>query len=831
MKSDLKKYLFFIIFGLNFFYGQIQLSGYITDESGVPAEEIVVYCKENTSIRTRSDKNGYYVLTLPSQTVLTIVFQGINFQTSEKKIITDEEKNIHYHPVLISKNTLQEIEISGSQNRMSENINLNARIFKQLPTPTGNIEDLIKTQIGVSSRSELSSGYSVRGGNFDENLIYVNDIEIYRPFLVRSGQQEGLSFANPAMVGNMEFSAGGFEARYGDKLSSVLDIHYRRPYRFASQASAGLQGGNLQAEGVSSNHLFSWNVGARYRTTRSLLRRMDTKGQYNPSAGDLQGFFTFLFSEKWTLELLGNANFNRFEVMPETRETNFGTVNNALRLTVYMGGREIMQYLTLTGASSLIYKPRNNWRIKWIQSVYNTREEERYTVLGQYLIDQLEADLGKPNFGQVAFNRGVGSFLNNGRNELRANVLAEEIKSFHVFDKKEIFWGIRWQAESIQDRMNEWRLIDSADYSVPYNPNEIVLNDVIKAKNKMFSQRIMAYVQLKNSLLLIDSSELSFHVGLRTHYWSWNGQTVFSPRGGVSWKPKWKKDWIFRLSGGLYHQPPFYREIRNIKGRIENDVKAQMSYHTVLSADHVYTMWNRPFKLLLSAYYKDLNALNPYEIDNVRIRYFANNRATGYATGFDMRINGEFVKGVESWANIGILKTMEYSPDNIHYERYNKLGQKIIKGYTFDQIAVDSIRIDPGYIPRPSDQRVTFSMFFQDYIPQFPWCKFNLTVIFGTGLPFGPPNHLRYQQVFRMPPYRRVDAGFAFNLLKEGRIPNQKNIINKVKDAWLFIEVFNLLDIENTVSYNWVQDVTGSKLAVPNYLTGRVFNVRLSWNI
>ncbi|MCX8081662.1 MAG: TonB-dependent receptor [Bacteroidia bacterium] len=830
MKKSFLKYFFLSSFCLFKIYSQCNISGNITDESGYNIEQVLVVCKEIPSLQTFSDKNGNYSLTVPTNTVITLVFQSVNHHGIEKKFVIENEKNLFYHPVMYSKSLLSEVEVTGMQNRMSESINLNAKIFNHLPTPTGNIEDLIKTQIGVSSRNELSSGYSVRGGNFDENLIYVNDIEIYRPFLVRSGQQEGLSFANPAMVGQMEFSAGGFEARYGDKLSSVLDIQYRRPYKFASQGSAGFQGGMLQAEGISANHLFSWNVGARYRSTRSLVRKMDTKGQYNPSAGDVQGFFTFLFSEEWSLELLGNANFNRFEVMPQTRETNFGTVNNALRLTVFMGGRELMQYLTLTGASSLIFKPNANTRIKWIQSVYNTREEERYTVLGQYFIDQLEADLGKPNFGQVAFNRGVGSFLNNGRNTLNANVWSEEIKAFHVYNKKEIFWGLRWQMEKISDRMNEWRLLDSADFSIPWSPNEIILNDVIKAKNNVISQRVMAYGQFKNHFVLSDSSELSLHAGIRTHYWTWNRQTVVSPRAGISWKPKWKKDWIFRLSGGLYHQPPFYREIRNIKGNISKDVKAQLSYHAVLSADYVYTMWKRPFKLLMSAYYKHLAQVNPYEIDNVRIRYFANNRSTGYATGFDLRVNGEFVKGVESWMNIGILQTMEYSIDNVYYERYNKFGQKIIKGYTFDQVAVDSVRIDPGYIPRPSDQRINFSMFFQDYIPQFPWCKFNLTIIFGTGLPFGPPNHLRYQQVFRMPPYRRVDAGFAFNLLKENRAIKTKNITNKIKEAWLFVEVFNLLDIENTVSYNWVQDVTGSKLAVPNYLTGRVFNVRLSWN-
>jgi hypothetical protein len=831
MKLKFSKFFFIFIsfFICTNIFSQCRITGYITDENGQSLESVIVFCKEISGQKTLSDKNGYYSLELPCSSTLTVVFQYINYKKVEKTFFIDGVES--FHPVLESQNVLNEITITDEKGRQTENIILNAKVFNQLPTPTGNIEDLVKTQIGVSSRSELSSGYSVRGGNFDENLIYVNDIEIYRPFLARSGQQEGLSFAHPAMVGKMEFSAGGFEARYGDKLSSVLDITYRRPYRFASQGYAGLQGGSLQAEGVSSNHLFSWNIGARYRSTAYLLRTLNTKGQYNPSAGDIQGFFTFLLSEKWSVELLGNLNYNRLLVVPASRETKFGTVNNALRLYVAFGGREIMEYLTNTGAMSVIYQPHSRWRIKWIQSVYHTMEDERFSVLGAYSIDQLEADLGKPNFGQVAFNRGVGEFLNNGRNSLRATVWNEEIKSFHVLDKQqEVFWGLRFQMENILDKMNEYKIIDSAGYSIPFDPNEIRLNNVVKSKNEIQSYRMMGYVQFKDENFLSDSTEWGYHIGIRSQFWTWNQQLTVSPRGGIFIHPNWKRNWTFRLSGGVYHQPPFYREIRNIQGKVVPGVRAQVSYHTVLSGDYIFNMWNRPFKLTISAYYKFLQELNPYEIDDIRIRYFANNRARGFARGIDVRINGEFVKGVESWANIGILNTMEYSPDNIHYDYYNKYGQKIIKGYTFDQMAVDSVRIDPGFIPRPSDQLLNFSMFFQDYIPQFPWCKLNLTLIFGTPLPFGPPTHLRYQQIFRMPPYRRVDAGFAFNILKENRVYKHKNFFNKVKDMWLFVEMFNMLDIENTVSYIWVQDVTGAMLAVPNYLTGRVINVRLSWN-
>jgi len=720
------------------------------------------------------------------------------------------------------------IEVTDINERGKPFTPIDPQVYNQLPSNTMNIEDLIKTQMGVSSNNELSSGYSVRGGNFDENLVYVNDIEVYRPFLVRSGQQEGLSFANPNMVSKIDFSAGGFEARYGDKLSSVLDITYRKPLKFQGNASASFLGGNIQLEGISKNRLIAWSIGTRYRSNVYLLKSLDTRGEYRPSALDVQTFLTFDVNPKLKFEFLGNIANNKYLVIPTNRETNFGTVNQALRLTVYFDGQELMEYTTFMAGLSTTYRPNSKTKLKFITSAYRANEQEVYTVQGQYYIDQLEADLGKPTFGQVAFNRGIGTFINNGRNYLTANVFNFEHKGNRVInDNNQLLWGARYGIEQINDKLSEWRAIDSAGFLVPYSPTEVNLSDVYKTKTYLPSSRSQAFTQYNFNTLLNDSSHLSFTAGVRGNYWTVNNQLVVSPRVTIAYKPNWKRDWLFKLSGGLYYQPPFYRELRNINGQVNKNVKAQQSIHIVFTSDYVFKLWERRFKLVMSGYYKQLSSIIPYEVDNVRIRYFANNNTKGYATGADVRINGEFIKGVESWATIGVLRTYEYSKDNIHYVYYNKDKEEIIRGYTFDQVKADSERVDPGFIPRPTDQLITFGCFFQDYLPKLPALKFNLNMQFGSGLPFGPPTHLRWQQILRMPPYRRVDAGFAYNIIKQDREIKRKNVFNNLKEMWVFLEVFNLLQIQNTVSYTWVQDVTGNRYAVPNYLTNRQVNLRL----
>jgi hypothetical protein len=783
------------------------VNGVVKGLDGEPLPNIIVYEQGNEKNSFETDTTGEYRLTIPANNTVTLVFYSVNFDKYSKQLVTST-KPIYLSPVLNFKNQLTEVEVQDLSSRGGSSTYLEPKNFNQLPTLTGNVEDLIKTQIGVSSNNELSSGYSVRGGNFDENLIYVNDIEVYRPFLVRSGQQEGLSFANPAMVQKINFSSGGFEAKYGDKLSSVLDITYKRPLKTGGSASASFLRGNIQLEGISKNRLVAYTIGARYRTLSYILQTFDTKGEYRPNAGDIQS--------------------NRYLVIPASRQTNFGTAKQALRFTVYFDGQELMSYLTgMTGVSA-IYKPTAKTQLKFITSAYHAREQELFTVQGQYYIDELEADFGKPTFGQVAFNRGVGTFINNGRNYLSSSVANFEHKGTHqINNKSQFLWGARAQQEIINDRLSEWKTVDSAGYILPYSPNVITLEDVYKTKLTLQSQRFQGYAQYNLQKLLSDSSEIVLTAGARANYWTLNNQLVASPRITFAIRPNWKRDWLFKISSGIYYQPPFYRELRNIDGTVVTNLKAQQSIHFVFTSDYNFKMWNRPFKLIMAGYYKQLNQLIPYEVDNVRIRYFANNNAKGYVVGSDVRINGEFVPGVESWATLGLLRTYEKSPDNIHYLYYNKAGEEIVKGFTFDQVKTDSVKVDPGFIPRPTDQLVTFGLFFQDYLPKRPQFKFNLNLQFGSGLPFGPPTHKRWEQIKRMPPYRRVDAGFAYNILKSNREIKRKNAFNNLKEMWVFLEVFNLLQIQNTVSYIWVTDVTGNRYAIPNYLTNRQINLRL----
>ncbi len=830
--SSPKKHIFFLLvccLGLLSGYGQnATISGTVKANDGEPLENITIAVLEDAKITTTSDSKGNYKLDVPADKDLTVVFFSLSFKQSKQTINLKPGENFSFSPVLQFKEFIPEIDITAEKNRTIEMVRIDPKLFFQLPTAGGSLEDLIKTQMGVSSNNELSSNYSVRGGNFDENLVYVNDIEVYRPFLVRSGQQEGLSFANPDMVQNIDFSAGGFEAKYGDKMSSVLDITYRKPTKFGGAASASLLGGNLSLEGISKNRLIAWSVGSRYKSNVYLLKGMDTKGEYRPRFYDAQAFLTFNINPKWTVEVLANLANNKYQVIPANRETTFGTVNNAVSFKVFFDGQEVMQYNTFMGGISTTYLPNKTTKLKFIASGYSTKEEELYTVQGQYYIDQLEADFGKSTFGQVAFNRGIGTFINNGRNRLEAQVYNVEHKGTKYLKRdRELLWGIRFQNENVNDKLSEWRMIDSAGFVNPYSATEINLTDAYKTKINLNTSRIMEYVEYKYNKMLGDSSILTLTGGVRGNYWTLNNQFLASPRATLAFKPHWKRDFLFKLSGGYYYQPPFYRELRGLDGTLNRNIKAQQSIHVVLSSDYNFTAWRRPFKFVVAAYYKELKNIIPYEVDNVRVRYFAKNNAFGYATGIDFRVNGEFVKGVESWTSLGILRTYEYSKDNIHYDYFNKDGEKIIKGYTFDQVKADSTKIDPGFIPRPTDQLVTFNMFFQDYLPKHPELKMNLNLIFGSGLPFGPPNHLRYQQVFRMPPYRRVDIGFAYNIIRENREIKKKNFMNNVKSMWLNVEVLNLLDVNNTVSYTWIKDVTARQYAVPNYLTRRQLNVKL----
>jgi hypothetical protein len=798
------------------------IKGRITDfETGAPIESISISMR-GTSIATYSDSAGYYSLNVPAGKEIIIVINGIAVKTKTIRRIfkegSTEELNLEMEA---SSKSLAGVDIEDKQTRASTLTRLDPKLVATLPT-SGGIESLLKTLPGVSSNNEMSSQYNVRGGNYDENLIYVNDVEIYRPFLVRSGQQEGLSFINPDLVSSILFSAGGFDAKYGDKMSSVLDIQYRKPREFTSTVTGSLLGGAVHLEGKSKSSRFTYLLGIRQRSNQYLLKSLDTQGDYRPMFADGQILLSYDFTPEFSIQFLGNYARNKYNVIPTTRETTFGTVNQALRLTVYFDGQEINDFETMLGAFTGIYKPNEDLTLKFITSGFRSYEYETFDVQGQYYIDELETDFSKDNFGDVKFNRGIGTFLNHARNYLTATVINAEHKGFY----KNWLWGVKVQSEIIEDKLSEWQNIDSAGYSLPQSNSELLeLSVVTKQKINLSSNRITDYIQYNTTWG--EKVSYTLTAGVRSNYWTLNKQLVVSPRATFSIQPDWKKDWLFRFSAGMYYQPPFYRELRDFKGNINPNLKAQQSIHLVAGADHNFQVWNRPFKITTEIYYKQLNNLVPYEIDNVRIRYYAQNMASGYATGIDTRIYGQFVNGIESWFSLSVMKTAENLRNDSYTLYYNSDGDVIYPGYTANAVKTDSTTFTPGFIPRPSDQRVNFGIYFQDYIPRFPMFKMNLSLLLGTGMPFGPPSFERYKDTLRMPPYRRVDIGFSYQLVSEEKTKAKGKTWNFLRSAWLSVEVFNLLQVNNTISYLWLKDVTNRQYAIPNYLTARQLNVKL----
>jgi hypothetical protein len=810
---------------LSFFHEHIyaqekaRIYGRITDDRNNSIEFANIGISNIASpIGTSTDKYGKYTLTLTPNIEYLLVASFTGFEPQKIKIFLNpgETKEINFK-LKESTTQLPEFVIHDKRDRTTNFNRLDPKNVTQIPSVSGGVESIIKTMPGVSSNNELSSQYNVRGGNYDENLVYVNDIEIYRPLLVRSGQQEGLSFVNSDMVSSILFSAGGFDARYGDKMSSVLDIKYKKPLLFAGSASMSLLGANLHLEGTALNSRFSYLIGVRQKSNQYLLNSMQTKGEYRPSFTDIQSLLTFDLNEKFELSFLGNYARNIYNVVPENRETDFGTINEALRLKIYFDGQELDKFETFFGALSLNYKPNNNLNIKNTISAFKSYEDETFDIQGQYWLYQLEADFGKDNFAQEAFNRGVGTYIDHARNYLNSTVINFENRGSIAKLNHFIQWGAKYQREQIIDRLNEWKLVDSSDFSLPGHPDSIgssnpphyapELQNVYKAINDLSSNRISGFIQ-DTWTIDGDSNRLSLTSGLRFSYWDLNNELLISPRATISYKPRWEKDILLRFSTGLYYQSPFYRELRNRKGDINTNIKSQQSIHFVSGLDWNLKIWNRPFKFISEIYYKYLNNLIPYEIDNVRIRYSSKNEAHGYACGIDFRLNGEFVKGIESWASLSIMQTQE----NIDNDSYLDS-----KGNT----------VEPGFIPRPTDQRVVFSLFFQDYLPRIPNIKMHLNLVFGASLPFGPPNSERYKQTLRIPAYRRVDIGSSYLLKSKTAKLSPKNIFSKLETVWLSLEIFNLLQISNTVSYIWISDISNRQYAVPNYLTPRQLNLKL----
>ena len=759
-----------------------------------------------------SSNTGEYELVLPKRDNYTIIFSHIlydeyelklDYETFESKL--NAENTLFKNIVLIEKiESLDNIDLISYQERFLGITKVDLDILEKIPGYSESIETLLKSLPGVSSNNELSNQYSVRGGSFDENLIYVNGIEIYKSFLVKNAEQEGLSFINPNLISSIEFYPGGFLAKHGDKLSSVLDVRYKRPKKNKIKLSLSPMGTNFSLEGNTKDYRFSYILGHRYKSNQFLINSLDLNGNFRPIMSDLQAYLTYQINPELELGLLAYRSNNTYQMVPENRETEFGTITESLKLTIYFEGEEVDRFTTSMGALSLNFKPNENSNIKLTSSFFRTKEELFYDIEGEYWLGQLENNIGSDDFGDVVVNRGIGSYMNHARNELEANVFNLDLKGETEFLNQKINSGIKYQYEQISDNIREWEMIDSAGYSVPNGGVEVGIYNFVKGNASLNSNRLMAHIQISNDFSLNNGAKINYSGGIRSNYWNFNNETFISPRFVIGYKPKWEKDYVFTLSLGSYNQSPFFREIRNKTGEINSDIVSQKSNHYVITSDYQFKLWERPFKFTSSLYYKYLWDIIPYEINNLQINYLNDNIATGYATGIDLKLYGEFVQGVDSWISLSVLST-----------------QEDIEG------DLDSDGSEVGFIPKPTDQRIKCSIFFQDYLPKNPKYKFHMSLNYGSGLPFGPNNSSRYQQTMRMPSYKRMDMGFS-RMIKEPGVDSRLGFMNHFNSITISAEVFNLLGIRNTASYIWVTDSSNRKYAVPNYLTSRMLNIKLS---
>ena len=786
------------------------VKGSIKDEQARPIADVLISIAQQTVL---SDANGFFQIAVPAEKDILLQLSKTGFIAQQYPLrLKKEESRILAVQLKERIFEIKEVIKKADRQRFEAGaIIVDASKANINPSTIGGIEGLIKTLVG--STNELTSQYNVRGGNYDENLVYVNDFEITRPFLVRSGQQEGLSFVNADLTSHVQFSVGGFQSKYGDKMSSVLDITYKKPKQFTGSASLSLLGGSLHVEGASKNNKLTYLVGLRQKTNQYLLQAQPTKGVYNPSFTDVQTLINYKVNEQWEWEFLANYARNRFTFYPEEQTASFGLVNKAYQLRMFYTGAELDQFDTRFMGVSTTYRPNKNLRLKFLASAYASNEREAYDISGEYLLGELETDLGKANFGQVKTYLGTGVIQNYARNFLQVQQNTIGHRGSYIYKKQVWLWGADFQSISIKDQLLEWERRDSAGFTQPYNPAQLTMMKSYRSNADLSYEKIQGFVQ--NNFKWNDSLDLTFSVGLRFNYNFLNQELLFSPRMQVAYKPKWKRDVVWRAALGWYAQPPLYREMRNLEGTLNTQLLAQKSMHAVLGYDYNAHWGRRPLRITNEVYYKSLWDVVPYEYDNVRIRYFGKNNASAYAYGLETRFYGDLVKNATSWISVGLMKTAEDVNDDF---------------YTLKNVSgIDSAIVRPGFIPRPSDQRLMLGMYYEDYLPNKESIKVHLNFMYGTGLPFGPPDQIRSSDTLRLPSYKRVDIGFSAQLFQrkqDAHVPMAPH--KKINSAWLSLEVFNLLGIQNTLSYTWVQDQSSGKTyAVPNRLTSRLLNLKL----
>ncbi|MEZ4938035.1 MAG: hypothetical protein R2799_10640 [Crocinitomicaceae bacterium] len=845
---------------------------------GIPLSDVNVF-QVGTSNSTITNAAGYFALEVEAGKKITIRISYLqkSREMEIKKLRPDEV--LELGKLNIGSFTLNAAEVVSDtgdveKKRPNDFLSKIPKIdYGKIAQPTDVFEKTLAYTTVAVSNNELTANYNVRGGNFDENLIYVNDIQIYRPFLIRSGQQEGLSFINSDLVEDVGFSGGGWEARFGDKLSSVLDIKYTKPKIFKASAMASFMGVKSHIEGSFKKNIATFLIGARYRANGYLLNALPTEGEYLPRFFDVQGLFDFNISEKITFTILGHFSSNLYHFIPQTRETTFGTVNQALALKVYFDGQEKDQYKTGTGAINLNWNVNKNLSLKFYATSFVTDETEYYDIQGQYFINELETNAGSDNYGDSINNIGVGTYLEHGRNDLTAFINSVYHKGSYNFTSdnenkslNRIFvdWGVKYEHDEFKDNLSEWLMQDSSGFSLPYDPNKIELNNILKANNQITSNRYTGYAQssfefffkkdtvplkFKKKVFLNDTvktietfydtafnsnSKLVLNIGLRGGYLDVNNEGWLTPRMVLSYFPRsylyengrLKRRLVeLRFGTGLYYQPPFYREFRRLDGTLNTNVKAQKSFHAVMGADIYFSMWSRksPFKFTVEAYYKYIWDLNPYQIQEVQIEYLAHNDARAYAYGIDFKVNGEFIPGIQSFLKMGFMQTKEDILTDSYIRYFDGNNQEV-----FDpSLAVSQDTVQPGYIPRPTDQLFNIGVLFQDQMPKVEALSASLSLLFGSRLPFGPPNSQRYQDTLRSPSYFRVDLGIAYNFMYNK--PRVKKFWRAFSDITLSFEIFNLFGKNNVISYTWVQDINARSYAIPNHLTNRRFNLKLQF--
>lgn len=815
MKTKFAIILFFVL-STHYVSGQTAtLKGKVLDSINRPIENATVSIG---NLGTVTDVSGSYEIKVPANKNITVRYGHISFNSFSKTFRIQRGKTLYFSPRLFSKTeSIDEVIIIDERASTQGLVAIEGKTAQIIPSANQGIESVLKTLPGVNFNNELSTQYNVRGGSFEENLVYVNGIEIYRPFLVRSGQQEGLSFVNPELTQNVDFSAGGFQAKYGDKLSSVLDITYRKPSRFGASFEASFLGASASVEGLSKDEKFKVLVGARYRNNSLFLNSNDIDANFNPNFTDIQAYLSYDFTEKFSLDFLGSYSLNNYNVTPRSRQTNFGTLTNPLSLVVSYQGKEEDQYETLFGALKGNYIFSDNVSASLTVSRYSTKEQEYYDILSFYGLGEVDANFGSDDFGNSNFVQSIGSQLDHARNNLKAQISNIKLTADWRLNSNLFEFGAKYQHENIKDRINEWQVVDSAGFSLrppyllprndePYEPytGPIVPFININAENDVTIERISGFAQWSRKSYIGDHP-VWYNLGVRAQHWKVSGEglqsqdyTVVSPRGQFSIKPNWDHDMLFRVSGGIYYQPPFYRELRDSLGTVHPEVKAQKSVHIVLGHDYSFSLWNRPFKLVSEVYYKNLTDVNPFTIDNVKIRYRARNNAIAYAAGVDLRLNGEFVPGTESWFSIGYLQTEE----NID---------------------------DRGYISRPTDQRFKFALLFQDYVPSVPSLKMYLNLVYNTGVPGGSPSYADpYDYQNRLKAYFRSDLGISY-IFVDLNNPPKANWQKSFKHLSAGLELFNMFDNQNTITNTWVRDISADRyVAIPNYLSGRVLNLKIA---